>query len=286
MNDPVDRKAPPDPPDLRRLRIARDDAPPRPYRGFPWYAVLLLLGLAAAAWLFREPLLGLAAKVREPQVRLARAVRVVPGRAGEGDVSANGYIVANRQASVATVLSGRLVEVSAEEGDVVPAGAVMGRIQYDDLEAAAEAAAQRVRVAEAQVEEADRAIAEARAELPRLTAAYDALRLDQSQAERSVERLEREVVRNGPLREQRLIDEATWDRIQVDADAARRALGSHRGAGQGRTSRHRGDGRLASRASRRGAPWRRPTCSPSGATPRCRASPWRRRRSALPSRAW
>jgi len=180
--------------------------------------------VAGALWVFREPLLGLVSQVREPEVAVGRAVRVVPGTAREGDVSANGYVVANRQASVATVLSGRLVELAAEEGDVVPADAVMARIQFDDYEAAWRAAEQRVGVAEAQVEEARRSIEEAKAELPRLEAVAEAFRRDRAQAEDTQERLRREVVRNRPLRERGLIDEATWDRIQVEAENAGQAL--------------------------------------------------------------
>ncbi len=226
MTDAASRPPPADParPDLTRLRIRRDDRKPRPYRSFPWFGILLVLGAVGAAWMFREPLLGLVASVREPEVVVGRAVRVVPGKGGESDVSANGYVVANRQASVATVLSGRLVELHAEEGDVVPEGAVMARIQYDDYEAAWGAAEQRVRVAEAQVEEAKRSITEARAEFPRLEAVTEALERDRARARDTRERLRRDVARNRPLRDQNLIDEATWDRIQVESENAEQAV--------------------------------------------------------------
>lgn len=211
-------------PDLGRLRIPRDGRGRRGYRGVPWFGLLILLGLAAAVWLYREPLLGLVARVRETPVETAKAVRVVPGAAQEGDVAANGYVFANRQASVATVLSGRLVELHAEEGDVVPAGFVLGRIQYDDLEASWKAAEERVRVAEAQADEAARAVDEMRAERPRLQAVLEAQRRDETRLTDNLDRLERDVTRNRPLHEKALIDDATWDRIQVDAKTAREAV--------------------------------------------------------------
>ena len=110
--------------------------------------MILLLAFASLVFLFREPLLGAVRDVSAPTVRIARAERIVPGQAQAGDVSANGYVVANRIASLATVLSGRLVEVHAEDGDIVEAGAVVARIQFDDLEAQYEAAVRRAAVAD------------------------------------------------------------------------------------------------------------------------------------------
>ena len=64
----------------------------------------------------------------------------------EGIASGNGRIEA-KEFDIATKLPGRLVEVLAEEGDMVAAGQVAGRMDTKSLEA-------RLKVAEAQVEQA------------------------------------------------------------------------------------------------------------------------------------
>ena len=154
------------PADLSRLRIERDDG--AGVRGFPWTRTVLIVGLVVVLFLFKGPLLGLLSGAGGGSVRTARAVRVVPGQAQQGDVAANGYIVADVQASLATVLSGRLVELNAKEGDTVQAGMVVARIQYDDLEvrerqamAARVSAEARLRKATAQVATAAARVVEA-----------------------------------------------------------------------------------------------------------------------------
>ena len=66
----------------------------------------------------------------------------------EGIASGNGRIEA-KEVDIATKLPGRLMEVLAEEGDMVAAGQVAGRMDTKSLEA-------RLKVAEAQVEQARR----------------------------------------------------------------------------------------------------------------------------------
>jgi multidrug resistance efflux pump len=243
------RRSPAPGPDLTRLRIERGEGARGGYRGFPWVRAILLLSVAGVAFLYREPLLSLFQGVRAPEVRTARVQRVVPGEAAEGDVSANGYVVANRTTSVATVLSGRLVQVNAEEGDVVEQDAVVGRIQFDDLEAEHEAAKERQAVAEAEVEAARADVAAAELDLPRLEAVIEAQQEQIEETLEQVERLEREVERNRKLFDEKVIDEGTWDRVQADARVARqiyeaaqaraRANEAQRVAWQGEIARRR-----------------------------------------------
>jgi len=80
--------------DLGRLRIDRSGDGRA--RGFPWIRLLLVAGVIGGLWLFREPLLALVEDARAPEVEVARAVKVQPGAEAEGDVAANGYVVADR----------------------------------------------------------------------------------------------------------------------------------------------------------------------------------------------
>jgi RND family efflux transporter MFP subunit len=222
---PAKDAPPPSPrgPDLARLRIQRDAGAPRRRRGVPWLTLVVLLGLGGLAWVFREPLLSLVRTAGTPAVRTGLAVRVVPGQAREGDVAANGYVVAGRTASVATVRSGRLVELNAEEGDVVPENFVLARIQHDDVEAEERAARRSAEVADARAKESAAAVAAARLDLARLDAEIETLEALVAQERENEERLLRDVDRNRPLIRDRRIDAGTWDRIQADARAATEA---------------------------------------------------------------
>lgn len=240
MQDPEREAAPASPPkaDLGRLRIQRgDESRVASPRGFPTITVVLVIGVLALGFLFREPLAGLFSGGDGP-VQTARAVKVVPGQAEQGDVSANGYIVADRQASLATVLSGRLVELNAKEGDTVEKGSVVARIQYDDLEVqeqqalAAKASAEarlaqakaQTATADAQVVEAEKAHAAAVLTARRLEAEVAPQREIVKTATENRDQALREVERNRRLREQEFINEAAWDAVQTAARTAELAL--------------------------------------------------------------
>ena len=84
--------------------------------------------------------------------------------------------------------------------------AVLARIQYDDLEAQAAAAAEQVKVAEAQAAEAEAAIAAARLEIPRLEAALEEAGSQVAEATVTRARLGRDVERSRPLFERGVVD--------------------------------------------------------------------------------
>jgi RND family efflux transporter MFP subunit len=210
-------------PDLSRLRIERGAGRSRGRsRGLAWTA-LVLAALGAAAWAFRDRLAGVVPVGRDaPAVRTGVVRRTGPAQASE--VTANGYVVARRQAALSTVLSGRLVEVNVEEGDTVDPDEVVARIQHDDYDAALLAAQQATAVARARKSEAERSTEAAR---------LDALRLDREnrvladlvdEAKATAERAARDVERNRPLVEKRVLDAAAWDRLLAEARAAEAAL--------------------------------------------------------------
>ncbi|MFM8386101.1 MAG: efflux RND transporter periplasmic adaptor subunit [Planctomycetia bacterium] len=212
--------------DISRLRIERGDGPVGRRLGGPsplWLVVLLLL--AGTGWLMRDRFFGSGA----PSAGAGRAVKtglarkLVPGAVREGDVAANGYVVADRQASLASVISGRLVELNAQEGDIVEAGAVVARVQSDDLEAQEQEARERLASAQAQVAQAHAAVAAAQLELPRLDSDRRVLDELAEEARESSSRLRREVERTRPLVPHAYSADAL-DRLEAQARAAARAL--------------------------------------------------------------
>src|SRR4029450_4090855 len=101
---------------LKELR--RDRAVDGRPRRRPWrlaFAVLVLLALGVGGWL-------VAARATVPTVRTALA-RPAGGEGGAPSVlDASGYVTARRQATVSAKITGKIVEVSIEEGMRVPEG--------------------------------------------------------------------------------------------------------------------------------------------------------------------
>jgi RND family efflux transporter MFP subunit len=121
------------------------------------------------------------------------------------------------------VISGRLVELNAKEGDIVEKDAVVARVQYDDLEAAEAEAQARTRALEAQVAQVEKAIAAARMDVPRLEAEKKALQELVAEAKENSDRLAREVERNRPL-VPKLVTADALDRLESQARAAKKSL--------------------------------------------------------------
>jgi RND family efflux transporter MFP subunit len=115
MNDPRDR--------ISDLRIERDELDLEPA---PWPRRLALLAVAVlavllAAWWF----LG---RQRAELVRTAPVVTVAGDSTGVSVLDASGYVVARRQATVSSKVTGKIIEVSVEEGMRVTAGQVLARL--------------------------------------------------------------------------------------------------------------------------------------------------------------
>jgi HlyD family secretion protein len=132
---------------LEQLRIERpteaagEGAP----RAALWAAaVVVVLGVAAAWWFLRP---------RPAEVRVA-AVREETGGAAPGAVlNASGYVTARRQATVSAKVTGKVVEVMIEEGMAVRQGQELARLDSRNVAA-------QVALAEAQLEDARRALRE------------------------------------------------------------------------------------------------------------------------------
>jgi RND family efflux transporter MFP subunit len=139
-----------DPSGLAALRIDRNDDSPPPAvrrRGIVW--LILLLALAGAAlWFFKS---------RPP------AVVVAPVAASSRSsvpvvLNASGYVVARREATVSSKVTGKVVEVLVEEGMRVEADQVLARLDSANTQA-------QVQLARAELEAARGALAETRAQL-------------------------------------------------------------------------------------------------------------------------
>ena len=137
-------------PDLAALRIRRDDpgaAPPRrdrSRRGLWWLLVpvVALLAVAAVAW---------RGGTRTFEVGTGVVGRLSP-TAARSLLTATGYVVAQRQAAVASKGTGRLQILNVEEGDHVREGDVIARLESADVEASLAAARASVTQAESDLE--------------------------------------------------------------------------------------------------------------------------------------
>ncbi|MEO6665819.1 MAG: efflux RND transporter periplasmic adaptor subunit [Nitrospiria bacterium] len=148
--------------DLSALTIDRGPArSPRPrrsrVRGLVWVG-LAVLGLIAAVGIYAwqtAPISVQVAQVANPTASHAAAL-----------LNAGGYVVAQRQADVASKATGRLVALLVGPGDRVKAGQIIARIESSDVAA-------RFAQAQANFAAADAAVAQARAGAEEARLQYD-----------------------------------------------------------------------------------------------------------------
>jgi RND family efflux transporter MFP subunit len=119
---------------LNQLRIDRGREPSYSAKWPFWLAgaaaVALLAGLA---WFWSRP--------RGIPVHVAVAQAAPTGAAAAASIlDASGYVVARRQATVASKITGKMVELDIEEGDHVKEGQVIARLDDTNLRAALNAA--------------------------------------------------------------------------------------------------------------------------------------------------
>jgi HlyD family secretion protein len=140
--------------DLAALRIDRQpDRPPR--RWIAWLAVLIVVcaaGIGVWTWITRE---------RPIQVETVTVSERAAGSQA-AVLNASGYVTARRRATVASKITGKLIEVNVEEGMAVREGQVLARLDDATLratlalaEAQADAARRGVRENEVRLKEAN-----------------------------------------------------------------------------------------------------------------------------------
>ncbi len=138
-------------PSLNDLRIERGATP----AGKPWtwwvLVAVVLLGVAAfSTWRLRG--------ARPVQVRTTAAREAGASTAERTVLNASGYVTARRQATVSSKVTGKVTEVLIEEGMKVSEGQVLARLDDTNVKAS-------LRLAEAQLESARKALAETRVRL-------------------------------------------------------------------------------------------------------------------------
>jgi HlyD family secretion protein len=133
-------------PSLAQLKIDRSAAPQRRRRRrWLWIALALVLLVAAAAAMFGP---------RKIEVQTASVLTSYPSQQ-YAELTASGYVVAQRRAAVASKATGRLVELKVREGSLVKAGELIGRIDASDVDAALVAARAGIGQAEAAQKQAE-----------------------------------------------------------------------------------------------------------------------------------
>lgn len=142
-------------PSLAALSIDRSaPALKRRRRRWPW--VLGALAVLAGA--------GAALAPRSTEVQVSSVLAAYPSQQW-AQLTASGYVVAQRRAAVASKGTGRLIELRVREGSVLKAGELIGRLDATDVQAAIGAAQASVRQAEATATQAQAAVGQAQAEL-------------------------------------------------------------------------------------------------------------------------
>jgi RND family efflux transporter MFP subunit len=112
----------------------------------------------------------------EPQLETATAALTFPSQANSV-LTANGYVVAQRKAAVASKGTGRLVYLGVEEGDRIKSGQIIARLEDSDVLAALAKARADLAVARADSADATRSLERQRSLLDRSLssqAEYDA----------------------------------------------------------------------------------------------------------------
>jgi len=138
---------------LSSLKAERAAMPRRRRRRWLWLPLAALLAAGIAYGLSQ----------RRPEVQASTVMTAYPS-AQYAQLTASGYVVAQRRAAVASKATGRLLELRVREGSTVKEGELIGRIDASDVQASVLAAQAGVRQADAGVRQADAALRQAEVE--------------------------------------------------------------------------------------------------------------------------
>lgn len=181
---------------LNQLRIDRASESEPSGRRALWMTAAIILSAAAALafWWWNRPA-GLSV-----QVVTARAIAGEGPAAAGSILDASGYVVARRQATVASKITAKMVELDIEEGDHVKEGQVIARLDDTNVRAAFNQAV-------AQLEYAKAALAETQVNLANAQRDYD---------------------RQRSLLQSHFVSQAAVDNSQTTLDALRAQLATQR----------------------------------------------------------
>jgi RND family efflux transporter MFP subunit len=233
---------------LESLRIERSNDNRNPGSGsmYKWFILaVLILALAAGAYaLFREGAI---------PIQTATAVASTPGTGGGGAavLNASGYVVARRQSTVSSKVTGKIAEVLIEEGTSVKEGQLLARLDdqtskpvYALAQRQLEAARKNLQEVQVRLEEASRNLR--RTEQLRKDSLVSESQLDSAQSEVAalsarLEALKSEIqVAEGTVRVRAqelddLLVRAPFDGVVVSKDAQPGEMVSPMSAGGGFT---------------------------------------------------
>jgi HlyD family secretion protein len=212
---------------LRSLTIDRGAGERERPAGRRWIAAAVVLGCAVVAFAayalseFRtqEPQRQVAAQpAAQSQAQVAQVQPVTPSEAG--NLSASGYVVARRKATVAAEITGKVIGVYIDEGMTVTEGQVVARLDSVLAEKDYELAKQRV-------ESADAAIGMITADLEdaqRIFTRIDALSKKNVATDADLTRAQTRVnVLTAQLRQSR----SQLETARIDAERSASVLGKH-----------------------------------------------------------
>ncbi|MFA5940701.1 MAG: efflux RND transporter periplasmic adaptor subunit [Sinimarinibacterium sp.] len=167
---------------LGQLKIDRGTpSPSGSGRRIGWLLAVVAVVAIAGWWLLRGP--------DAVPVRIAIA-RVVSENGSASVLDASGYVIARRQATVSSKVTGKVVEVRVEEGQAVRAGDVLAQI--DD--------------------------SNARTQLALARSQLDAARAQQSEVRVQLDEARRQLERTRGLAARKLVSEQALDAAQANAD--------------------------------------------------------------------
>jgi RND family efflux transporter MFP subunit len=180
---------------LQQLRIDRGAAAPAGRAGI-WLGAAAVIALAAAAavWWSTRP------SALTVHVAEARAIAGEGAAAAGSILDASGYVVARRQATVASKITAKMVELDIEEGDHVNAGQIIAKLDDTNVRAA-------LNEAGAQLDYAKAGLAETQVNLVNAQRDYD---------------------RQKSLIQGHFVSQAAVDNAQTTADAMRAQLATQR----------------------------------------------------------
>lgn len=142
---------------LQQLQIKRGGNLGKKKRRWGWWITLLIILIAAAVFLLMP---------RQVEVQATSVVTTYPSQQ-YAQLTASGYVVAQRRAAVASKATGRLVQLNVREGSVVKQGDLIARLDASDVQASILQAQAGIRQAEAGVAQANVELVNANIELKR-----------------------------------------------------------------------------------------------------------------------
>ena len=143
---------------LQQLKIDRQSqASNKKSFSYGRWLIILLIALAILAYLF---------KPSTQEVQLSSVVTTYPSQQ-YAQLSASGYVVAQRRAAVASKATGRLIWLNVREGSKVKQGEIIAKLDASDVQAAMAAVQANIRQAEAGVAQANVELVNAESDLQR-----------------------------------------------------------------------------------------------------------------------